>query len=233
MQIPYHIKVDLKEYYESYWRGEWEVPDISEKCHICNGSACARYLGIYIRTVICPITGFEVSDFPILRFYCFTKGKNAQSGHVTFSLLPLVLVPYRQLTLKFMILAVYLRLSRQLSLYSAIDAISFELINLEDIGDYLSISAQLSWEQMVKRGFYLFTTNHVDMPGHYSLRIEEISTNREDLLRFLDACIKYQESINNEPIRGPDGFTWDFYCLLNQQMILPPFLFGTASQHKN
>jgi len=172
-----------------------------------------------------------VSDFPVLRFYCFTKGETRQCGHVTFSLLPLALVPYRQLTLKFMILAVYLRLTRHLSLYSAMDAICSELINLSDIGDYLNISAQLSWELMVKRGFYLLMVANVDMCGR-SPCVKGLDPNKEDILWFLNACIEYNDSVNSDPIRGPDGFTWDFYCFLSQEMTLPPFLFGTASQHK-
>lgn len=232
MQVPYHIKVDLKEYYELYWSGKWEIPNFSEECLICKRPNCAKYLGIYTRTAICPILGFEATDLPILRFHCQSKKEQSSCSHITFSLLPLALVPYRQLTLKFMLLALYIRLSRRLSLFAASDVISEELINLADIGDFLNISTQLSWEVMAKFAFNLFIKKNVTMPVN-SLCTEVKSTDRECLVVFLSACIKHKSYINNDPIRGPDGFAWDFYFLLSQETSLPPYLFGTASQHRN
>lgn len=235
MQTPYHIKVSLKNYYDLIHSGNWELPDFSKKCLICHAPDCAGYLGVYARKVICPILGFEVPDFLVMRFRCHGKGEHPQCSHVTFSLLPLELVPYRQLSLKFMILAVWIRLSRQLSLYKAEDAILDELSFLDDVGTFLSVSAQLSWEQMVKRGLSLFVSINIDMPGCPCplLNAKIITDHKEGLLLFLQACVAYKKHFKNDPIRGPDGFAWDFFHLTSQVTPLAPFLFGTGSQHRN
>ena len=132
MQEPYHIKVSLQQYYSLFKSGEWEIPDFSDKCLICGEANCAKYHGNYERRAICPQTGFDVPDLPVGRFLCNAKGMRKNCEHVTFSLLPLVLVPYRQLPLKFMILALWLRLSNKLSLFDAMDAIEEELVNFEE-----------------------------------------------------------------------------------------------------
>ena len=131
MQEPYHIKVSLQEYYRLFKSGEWKIPDFSDKCLICGVADCATYHGNYERRAICPQTGFDVPDLPVGRFLCNAKGMRKNCEHVTFSLLPLVLVPYRQLPLKFMILSLWLRLSNKLSLFDAMDAIEEELVNFD------------------------------------------------------------------------------------------------------
>jgi hypothetical protein len=45
--------------------------------------------------------------------------------------------------------------------------------------------------------------------------------------------LAYQSSRSDVPIRGPDGLAWDFYQLNGGANKLAPFLFGTASQHRN
>ena len=125
MQEPYHIKVRLQEYYENF--GEWTIPDFSDKCLICGAADCAGYHGHYTRTVICPLTVFSVPDFPVMRFLYQGKGDKRKCDHVTFSLLPIELVPFRQLILKFMVPAVWIKLSRHLSFTRSPDAIEEEL----------------------------------------------------------------------------------------------------------
>jgi hypothetical protein len=79
-----------------------------------------------------------------VRFLCHAKGQRKNCDQVTFSLLPLVLVPYRYLTLKFMMLSLWLRLRDKLSLFAAMDAIEEEPVNFKtDVGDFVSIAAQL------------------------------------------------------------------------------------------
>jgi hypothetical protein len=132
MQEPYHIKVSLQEYNLLFRSGKWELSDFSDKCLICDAVDCARYHSYYERSAICPQTGFQVVDLPVGRFLCRGKNIRKKSAHLTFSLIPLVLVPYRQLTLKLMILALWLRLSEKLSLFTAMDAIEKELVNFEE-----------------------------------------------------------------------------------------------------
>jgi hypothetical protein len=231
MQEPYHIKVSLQQYYCLFKSREWKVPDFSDKCLICGVADCAKYHGNYERRAICPQTGFDAPDLPVARFLCNDKGMSKNCDHVTFSLLPLVLVPYRQLTLKFMVLALWLRLRDRLSLFAAMDAIEQELVNFEaDVGDFVSIAAQLQWEKLIRAGFYRFFVS-----GQFNEeQIASINKASEiSLTVFLKMMLGYQSQRSDPPIRGPDGFAWDFYILNGGADKLAPFLFGTSSQHRN
>ena len=231
MQEPYHIKVSLQEYYRLFKSGEWKIRDFSDKCLICGVADCATYHGNYERRAICPQTGFDVPDLPVGRFLCNAKGMRKNCEHMTFSLLPLVLVPYRELTLKFMVLALWLRLRDKLSLFAAMDAIEQELVNFEaDVGDFVSIAAQLQWEKLIRAGFYRFLVSDLITEDQIAL----ISKAPEKgLIVFLNVALGYQSQRNDASIRGPDGLAWDFYKLNGGGNKLAAFLFGTASQHRN
>lgn len=230
MQEPYHIKVSLQEYYRLTKSGEWTIPDFSKKCLICGAKDCARYHGKYERAATCPITGFEKADLIALRFLCRGKGVRSKCDHKTFSLLPLVLVPYRQLTLRFLILAVSLRLREGLSLFDAMNAIENTLVNLADIGDFLSIASQLQWEKMMKLALRRFIISDMSKQQQFSI-VRQMP--EEALVAFLQVAIEYRTRQADPPIRGPDGLNWDFYHSSGGSTELAPFLFGTASQHRD
>ncbi len=230
MQEPYHIKVSLQEYYRLTRSGGWTVPDFSEKCLICGAKDCARYHGTYERGATCPITGFDEPDLMVLRFLCNGKGVRSKCDHKTFSLLPLVLVPYRQLTLRFLILAVLLRLREGLSLFDAMNAIEDTLVNLADIGDFLSIASQLQWEKMMKLALGRFIISDMSKQQQFSI-VRQMP--EEALVAFLQVAIEYRTREADPPIRGPDGLNWDFYHSSGGSTELAPFLFGTASQHRD
>jgi hypothetical protein len=230
MQEPYHIKVSLQEYYRLTKSGEWTVPDFSAKCLICAAKDCARYHGTYERGATCPITGFEESDLVVLRFLCNRKGVKSKCDHGTFSLLPLVLVPYRRLTLGFLVLAVSLRLRQRLSLFDAMNTIEETLVNLADIGGFLNIASQLQWEKMMKLALRRFIGSDMSKQQQFSITRE---TPEEGLVAFLQMAIEYRTRQANPPIRGPDGLNWDFYHSSGGSAQLAPFLFGAASQHRD
>ncbi len=148
MQVPYYTKVSLQQYYILFGAAKWDIPDFSDKCLICGGEDCAKYHGCYTRTVKCPLSGFYVDDFPIIRIFCYRKGAQIKCDHVTFSLLPLDLVPFRQLSLQFMVLAVWLRLIQGLSLTKSADAIENMVVNLGDIATFVTNAAQLEWKNL-------------------------------------------------------------------------------------
>jgi len=235
MQEPYHIKVSLREYYYLFLAGKWEIPDFSERCLICNAKGCAKYHGFYTRRANCPLTAFFTPDLPIIRLLCYGKGTNKICDHRTFSLLPLVLVPYRQLTLKFMILALWLRLSNKLSLVKSLTAIEIEFPNLnnfEDIANFINISAQLEWEKIAIAALNLYITSPLSLADGTKNGV--IFQNSEDsLLSFLKMAIEYESIHIHPPIRGPDALAWDFYQSNGGACKLSPFLFGIASQHRN
>ena len=224
MQIPYHIKASLQEYYENF--DKWLLPDFSDKCLICGGINCARYHGYYTRTAICPLTGFSVSNFPILRYFCHDKGNAGTCDHITFSLLPDQLVPFRKLSLTFMVIAVWIRVGRHLSLTRAMDVIEKELNNLSDVADFINISSMISWKLMILTAFELFLSADINM----------ISKSQYEQLQDtvgLTIIMHHQSQINNHSIRGPDVFAWDFYRQSGGTAQCAPFLFGRASQHRN
>jgi len=227
MQEPYHIKTSLQDHYKNF--DIRSRPDFSKKCLICGGVDCASYHGYYTRTVISPWSGFAVTDFPILRFKCNRKGKNIKSDHITFSLLPIELVPFRQLELKFMILAVWIRLSRYLSLTNALNVIEMELNDLDDIAEFINISTLMSWGRLVQAAFELFISSGINLSC--KSQYEKVTTHEARLLLFLETLIKYEST--NISIRGPDAFSWDFYRQSGGAERLAFFLFGKASQHRN
>jgi hypothetical protein len=92
----------------------------------------------------------------------------------------------------------------------------------------VSIAAQLQWEKLIRAGFYRFLVS--DMITEE--QIVQISKAPEKvLIVFLNVALGYQSQRDDVPIRGPDGLAWDFYKLSGNK--LAPFLFGTASQHRN
>jgi hypothetical protein len=228
IQKPYHIKVSLQEYYEKF--GEWTIPDFSDKCLICGAADCAGYHGHYTRTATCPLTGFSVSDLPVMRFLCQGKGDKRKCDHVTFSLLPIELVPFRQLTLKFMVLAVWIMLDRRLSFTRALDAIEEELNNLGDVAEFINTSTLMSWERLIRAAFELFLSTDIEV---CKPRYEKITADETCVLLFLELLREYKSGNANNPIRGPDAFAWDFYQQSGGADQLALFLFGRASQHRN
>ena len=227
MQIPYHIKVDLQDYYEKFY--EWPIPDFSDKCPLCGGIKCACYLGCYFRTATCPLTGVFIPDLPVLRFLCSRKGDHIVCDHVTFSLLPMMLVPYRQLSLKFMVLATWIRFSRLLSLTRALDVIESELNHLEDVADFINISSMISWEWMIKKGALLLLSSKIDLTP--AIQYEDL-LDTVKFSRFLETIIHHKNRIGNHTIRGPDAFACDFYQQSGGTERCARFLFGLASQHR-
>ncbi len=231
VQEPYHIKVSLQIYYLRFRSSNWELPDFLDKCLICGASDCAKYHSYYERRAICPQSGFNVANLPVARFLCRGRGIKRKCNHVTFSLLPLVLVPYRQLGLKFMILAVWLRLSERLSLFAAMDAIEEELVNFEaEIADFVSIAAQLQWEKLIRAALSRFVVSKLCRQERFSIVADACE---KGLISFLKMALQYQSQQSDPAIRGPDALAWDFYHFNGGAKEVAPFLFGTASQHRN
>jgi hypothetical protein len=227
IQIPYHIKVSLQEYYTNF--DTWLIPDFSEKCPICGGVDCATFLGYYIRIAICPLTGFWAPDLPVLRYRCHDKGDVRVCDHVTFSLLPHELVPFRQLSLNFMVSAIWLKVSRHLSYTKALDVIEAELNFLGDIANFINISTMMTWQRMILTAFALFRSADISMVS--KSQYDQLK-NTDSLEQFLALLIKHQSQISHHPIRGPDAFSWDYYQQSGGSKQNAVYLFGRASQHK-
>jgi hypothetical protein len=165
-----------------------------------------------------------------MRFLCQGKGDKRKCDHVTFSLLPIELVPFRQLTLNFMVLAVWIKLSRRLSLTGSLGAIEKELNNLGDIAEFINTSTLMSWERLTRAAFELFLSTDIKV---CKPQYEKIIADETGLLLFLELLREYKSGNPNNPIRGPDVFAWDFYQQSGGADQLALFLFGRASQHRN
>ena len=161
--IPHHITASLATYYHTFPAGGWAVPDFSSECPIFGAEDCARYWGFHTRHVIEPMGGLSVDDFPIMRFRCYRRGGKARVPDFTFSLLPLDLVPYRRLSLSFMVAGVLLWLQRPLSREKAEEVIEAELVDTPDTGDIslASARAQWSWYRLVWDGMLVMYMLHI------------------------------------------------------------------------
>jgi hypothetical protein len=228
IQIPYHIKVSLQKYYKDF--DTWLIPDFSDNCPICGGIDCATFLGYYIRIAICPLTGFWAPDLPILRYRCRDKGDVKVCDHITFSLLPHMLVPFRQLSLNFMVKAIWFKVSRELSFTKALDVIEAELNSLGEVANFINISTMISWQQMILTALAHFISADINMVSKF--QYDQLK-NTASLELFIALLINHQSQIRNHPIRGPDAFTWDYYQQSGGSKKNSVFLFGRASQHRN
>jgi hypothetical protein len=171
-----------------------------------------------------------VPDFPVMRFLCQGKGDKRKCDHVTFSLLPIELVPFRQLTLKFMVLAVWIRLGKHLSFTRALDAIEEELNNLGDVAEFINTSTLMLWERLIHAAFELFLSTDIKV---YKPQYEKITADETGVLLFLELLREYRSGSANNPIRGhDDAFAWDFYQQSGEINQCAPFLFSLASQHR-
>lgn len=215
----------MQEYYHKFYSGELEKPDFSLRCPICGSSGCAPYHGYYTRAALCPINGFYAADFPVMRFKCKSTINKAIRKHVTFSLLPVQLVPYRRIALEFMFLAIWLRLSNGLSLFGAMDIIERELNNLADVGDFICVSGLISWENMIKNACNLLISGSFNM-GYITQSKGTVNEDKGVLLQFVEFAIHYRIEKDCHNIRGPDVLSFEFFKSANI------FLFGTASQHR-
>lgn len=176
------------------------------------------------------MTGFWAPDLPILRYRCHDKGDARVCDHVTFSLLPHQLVPFRQLSLNFMVRAIWLKVSRHLSYTKALDVIERELNSLGDIAIFINISSMMSWQRMILTALALFISADINMVS--KTQYDQLK-NTASLKLFVALLINHQFQISNNPIRGPNEFTWNYYQQSGGSNKNAAFLFGQASQHRN
>ena len=232
MQVPYHISVSLANYYHDFWSGKWSLPDFSDECLLCGEADCAKYWGFYTRGVVEPMSGFSAPDFPVMRFRCFRKGGTRGVPDVTFSLLPLDLVPYRRPSLTFMVQAVLVRLKRKLSWLKTEAKVEEELVDLAEEVSFVSVAALLSWACLVRDGFLSLMASGVPLlegpPDNGAAK-----GDGERLAAFLEGAVGYDSTRLEPRIRGPDALAGDFYLMSGGWKANAAFLFGTASQHHN
>ena len=230
IQVPYLTGTNLVTYYNEFIRSQWVELDYTDKsCEICGARGCASYHGFYTRAVIEPSTGFAVSDFPVMRFLCHGVGEERKSNDRTFSLLPVELVPFRKLSLLYMVLSVLIRIKRKLSLLESLDVIAAELCTRTQDILFVHEPALTDHEMIMRlasrrlwKSADLFSET-ADFPG---------DSGEQLLLRFLEYCTNYSSN-RAESIRGPPGLAWDYYILNKESGRFGVFLFGVPFQGRN
>ena len=130
-----------------------------------------------------------------------------------------------------MILAVLLRLVRKLSQFEALDAIEEEFCDLDDIGDFINISALISWERLLQAGYELFLSAGLKKL-FITCQWEQLTPDESGLILFLEVFEEYTSWNTGAPIRDPGAFPLDLYLESGGSDQLIYFLFGTASQHR-
>jgi hypothetical protein len=111
------------------------------------------------------------------------------------------------------------------------DAIEEELVNFEaDIADFVSIAAQLQWEKLIRAALSRFVMSKLCRQERFSIVADACE---KGLFSFLKMSLQYQSQQSDPAIRGPDALAWDFYHFNGGAKEVAPFLFGTASQHRN
>ncbi len=159
-----------------------------------------------------------------MRYYCRRRGKKRRSTDVTFSLLPIELVPYRKLTLVFMVLSIWIRIKHKLSLLKSLDVIIAKLPH--EVADFSFVyqSALMDYEMIMKTAM-----KRLDTLGEQVELLGPIES--KDLLGFVEFARKY-ESQGDKFIRGPPGLAWDYSIMHGKHVQGSIFLFGDSSQDR-
>ncbi len=231
MRVPYYTKTSLSRYYALIKSGRWEIPDYSDKCLICLAKDCAKYHGAYTRGANSPEENFSAHDLPCPRFLCHGKGVAKKTDHKTFSLLPYQLMPFRKLAIKYIILAVFIKIKKGLSGFKALDKIESLFPNPNDIAEFLNQCALYQWEVLVRDAFERFIKSHF-YKSHPRRKLIKSEDPRDRIIGFLKLAMKHESQYLNAPKRGPDEMAFDFYLSNDGSGQLAPFLFGVASQHR-
>jgi len=148
---------------------------------------------------------------------------------VTFSLLPLQLVPFRRMSLRFMFLAVFQKVQDSLSYFDAVGVIEAELVNMVPEVSFVHVCALVDWIAIIMEALH-----QIRLSGHlYIEGLESYETgSNAELHAFICKAIEYESTDLDPPIRGPDALAWDYHEDQGGPLKQALFLFGTASQHR-
>ena len=233
IQVLIFIKESLAEYYQKVKGKKYDLVeilnlelDLRERCPLCGGKDCARFIGYYTRIVI-DEHGTYFKEFPIARYICEGKGKRRQTGHKTFSLLPYQLVPYTRYSIPFIIKSLQARYEEGLSIIELQDYVAG--FGKDDI---LQISADqfINFKQIVLEAVHRITAT-----GHYQELAKEVlsrSTEQQIVVVFIAFASRFECCKVEPSIRGPCGLGYDFYLNEGGFAEGAHFLFGTPSQFR-
>ena len=184
-----------------------------DKCPLCGQKECLQYIGTYIRQVIYidkEITKYY-DNYEIVRFLCNKK-------KCTVSLLPAGLIPYRKYSISFIniILMWYLLDKKSLPQIN-------NIISNQYSPDYLFLTYH-TIQVFMKYLLIAINTHSV---------VKNTNTFKEDTIKNqIIAFIQNMDVYENNKIRGPDGFAFDFYFQEGHYRKQAQFLFGIPWQYR-
>lgn len=234
IQITIFIQYTLKEYYSQVRGRRRDVVhilglpyDFKERCPLCGGKGCAKFIGYYYRCVV-DEKGTYFKAFPIARYLCRGRGTARIVKHRTFSLLPYQLVSYSKYSIPFIINA----LKRVYCGGSSVERLLDYLASFEP-GQYIDLSASAFY---AFRSFILKCINKLLAVGFYK-EARELSgiQSRSDNQRikvFLVFAEEFTCSKIDPAIRGPCALGYDYYIKGGGHIKNGHFLFGTPSQFR-
>jgi len=231
MQVPW--KVDSLNQYQDMVQSGYK-PDFSDRCLICGAKNCAAFNGSYKRSVIDPLNNIYIEDFKVLQYICHRKGCNPVSTHITFSLLPWMLIPYHRLPLLFIIFSIKLKLKKKISYFNVVtelDSIFNKFHEQFDLNDFINANTLFFFKTIITSALNQFIESGICIVDNNLYR-SILNNNDDSLLCFINILINYQCEYNGQTISGPIAFAWIFYQNSGGVQNNAPFLFGTASQHR-
>jgi hypothetical protein len=210
------------------------IPNFSESCPICGAKDCATYNGCYYRSVIDHCACFFMDDFPVLQYLCHQKGDNPVTHHVTFSLLPWMLIPYRRLPLTFIFFAILLKFQNNISYSKLINQLEREYEKFYEISglDYfINIHSLFLCKTIITLALNTFIKSGITTIID-SEQYQKIYNDKNKPFEFIELLSSFRYEYNGQTIYGPVAFAWIFYQKSGGTKKNAPFLFGKASQHR-
>lgn len=234
IQIILYTENTLSEYYAKVKGKKQNIVEIldlpydfSDRCPVCGGRDCAKFLDYYLRGVV-DENGTYYKSFPVARFLCNRKGSEQVTRHKTFSLLPYQLIPYTKYSLPFIIKVLKLRYIEDRSIYK----LQEYLAAVEEANNiYLDLSvSRIYWFKQLA----LECIDKILAAGYYKEAGRELQqpSQQERIKRFIEFTERFHCWKIKPYIRGPCALSYDYYMEGGGYFRNIHFLFGTASQFR-
>jgi len=184
-----------------------------DRCPLCGKRDCLKFIGTYKRRVhhIKDEVDHYYPEYKIARFLCSEK-------HLTMSLLPAGIIPYRLYTISFIttVLLWYL----------------LDKKHLPKIDTMITGKSTPDGFMLIPRTIKMFIKYLAIAINIYSVIAKDNRFKNVPLKDGVVLFIQYMNSYKNNKIRGPTGFSFDFYFKRGNYKKQARFLFGTPSQYR-
>lgn len=198
--------------------------DFSDRCPLCGGKDCARFIEYYYRGVI-DEKGTYYKAFPVARYLCRGKGAAVIVRHRTFSLLPYQLIPYVKYSIPFIIGMLKKVYGEGRSVRELLDYLA-----RAETGQYIDLSSS-TFHGL--RRFILKCIDKMLAMGFYKDNQSAFQSSAEK--QRIMVFVVFSENFSykgSSLIRGPCALGYHFYMQCGGYLKNGHFLFGTPSQFR-